>query len=162
MNVLTLPEMSSLLSNKISKIAILLFVGAATCFAGLNPFGPFWGGKVVPPITVPLAWGEVDCSSSTHCHAFSATQVVTVPVGSSGQITFHTSDAPSYSLNGGGFVLITDGLTIVIVDGTTLRFDSGSLACDGACSQVKITDTVTGTYVGGSLGFTGCNPGFCP
>ena len=125
----------------------------------VTPFGPFWGSSQVPSITVPLNWVEDDCSHCPTCNVTgSQNQAITVPIGSSGVVHFSIPEGSvSYSTNGGtSYSSLTNGQTVTFSNGNTIKFKSTAIL-DGSCSQVILTDNVTGAFIGGVIGWNACN-----
>jgi len=133
------------------------------CSLALTPFGPFWGSGQVATITVPSNWGEVDCGQIIGtCNTTSAAKTITVPAGSSGAIKFVIgSETANYKKNAGSFTALSNNQVISFANGDTLTVQITGLTCDD-CGQIFTLDNVTGAYIGGVTGFTGCNIAPCP
>lgn len=108
-------------------------------------------GRKVSPITVSPNWGLVSGPSPLT----SASRPLTVPAGNPGNLRIvFTSSAGvpvrSYSLNGGSFVSLTDGLVIPVANGDGLRFRITGGALVEA--EWNVYDNRTGDYVGSFSG----------
>lgn len=104
-------------------------------------------GRKVSPITVSPNWGLVSGPSPLT----SASRPLTVPAGNPGNLRIvFTSSAGvpvrSYSLNGGSFVSLTDGLVIPVANGDTLAFRiTGGSTVE---AQWDVYDNTTNTLLG--------------
>ena len=104
-------------------------------------------GRKRSPITVSADWGVIAGASPQT----SASRTVTVPAGNPGVLRIaytltEPTPVPSYSINGGSFVSITDGLTITVANGDGVRFRISG----GVTSQLdfNVFDNTTSTLVG--------------
>ena len=104
-------------------------------------------GRKRSPITVSASWGAIIGASPQT----SASRTLTVPVGNPGVLRIvytnvEPTPVPSYSINGGSFVSITDGLTFSVANGDGVRFRISG----GALSELAfdVYDNTTNTLVG--------------
>ena len=108
-------------------------------------------GRKRLPITVSANWGTIAGSSPQ----VSASRTLTVPAGNPGVLRLvytnvEPTPVPSYSINGGSFVAITDGITFSVANGDGVRFRISG----GSLSELDfdVFDNTTNTFVGSFSG----------